>query len=47
MDWNEFVNRIIELGPSPYREMMESDQNKELVAMTSSEINEKRDSYGG
>ena len=31
---NEFVDRITELGPSPYRKMIESGQNKEPAAIT-------------
>ena len=34
---NEFVDRIIELGPSPYRKMLQSEQNKEVAAITNLE----------
>jgi F420-non-reducing hydrogenase iron-sulfur subunit len=31
---NEFVDTIIELGPSPYRKMIEEKSNKEVAALT-------------
>jgi coenzyme F420-reducing hydrogenase delta subunit len=35
---NDFVDRIIELGPSPYRKMLAADQNKELAVPASNGI---------